>query len=71
VAGRVCMDMTMGDVTDLPDARVGDEVVFLGNQGGESISAFEIADICGTINYEICCGISYRVPRLYYRGGHD
>lgn len=65
VAGRVCMDMTMIDVTDLPGARVGEEVVLLGSQGREKITAFEIADACGTINYEICCGFSYRVPRIY------
>ncbi|MBA3065587.1 alanine racemase [bacterium] len=65
IAGRVCMDMTMIDVTDIPGAHVGDEAVFMGNQGGESISASEIADTCGTINYEICCGISCRVPRVY------
>jgi len=65
IAGRVCMDMTMIDVTDLPRARIGEEVVLLGSQGREKISASEIADICGTINYEICCGVSYRVPRIY------
>ncbi len=65
VTGRVCMDMTMIDVTDLPRARVGEEVVLLGSQGRESISASGMADVCGTINYEICCGISSRVPRVY------
>ncbi len=71
IAGRVCMDMTMIDVTDLPNAHVGEEVVLLGSQGRKSITAAEIADICGTINYEICCGFSCRVPRVYYGGGHD
>ncbi|MEA2082619.1 MAG: alanine racemase [Elusimicrobiota bacterium] len=65
VAGRVCMDMTMIDVTDLPSVKVGDEAVLLGSQGKEKITAGEIARICGTINYEICCGFSSRVPRVY------
>ncbi|MDO9513809.1 MAG: alanine racemase C-terminal domain-containing protein, partial [Elusimicrobiota bacterium] len=65
IAGRVCMDMTMIDVTDLPSVGIGDEAVFMGGQGKEEISASQIADLAGTINYEICCGISSRVPRVY------
>jgi alanine racemase len=66
VVGRVCMDMTMVDVTDLPDAvAVGDEAVLLGRQGDAEITATEIADTCATIAYDILCGVSERVPRRY------
>ena len=64
--GRVTMDHTLVDVTDLePHADVGDEAVLLGNQEQETISAWEIARICRTIPYEILCGISPRVPRVF------
>ena len=69
IVGRVCMDMCMADVTDVPDAAEGDEVVIVGRQEEASISAGELADLCGTISYEILCGISARVPRLYFRSG--
>jgi alanine racemase len=64
VAGRVCMDMTMLDVTDVPGAAEGDEVVLIGAQGSERITADEIAGKAGTISYEVLCGISGRVPRV-------
>ncbi len=64
VAGRVCMDMTMLDVTDVPSAAEGDEVVLIGMQGNESITADDIAKKIGTIPYEVLCGISGRVPRV-------
>ncbi len=67
VVGRVCMDMTMVDVTDIPDAAAGDEVVLIGPQGGERITVEEVAAWAETISYEIFCGISPRVPR-YYKG---
>lgn len=65
VRGRVCMDQFMVDVTEIPDVSVGDEVVLIGKQGKEEITATEIADLTGTINYEITCSISKRVPRIY------
>lgn len=65
VVGRVCMDMFMIDVTDIPDAALFDEVVIIGKQLNDTISATEMADWLGTINYEITCGISKRVPRVY------
>lgn len=65
VAGRVCMDMTMLDVTDVPGVREGDDVVLIGAQGGERITADDIAAKTGTIPYEVLCGISGRVPRVY------
>jgi len=65
VAGRVCMDMTMLDVTDVPGVREGDDVVLIGAQGGERITAEDIATKTGTIPYEVLCGISSRVSRVY------
>lgn len=65
IVGRVCMDMTMVDVTGVPDARVGDEAVLIGRQGGEEITADEIAELQGTISYEVLCRIGPRVPRVY------
>jgi alanine racemase len=64
LAGRVTMDQVMVDCKDA-DVSVGDEVVCLGAQGAERITAEELAGIAGTINYEIVCGISSRVPRVY------
>jgi alanine racemase len=64
VAGTVCMDMFMVDATEVPSARIGDEVVLLGKQGEEQIAAEELADRCGTIAYEVFCNISARVPRV-------
>ncbi|ACL68930.1 alanine racemase [Halothermothrix orenii] len=65
IRGRVCMDQIMIDVTEIPDVRVGDEVVLIGEQGTQKISATDIAEKADTINYEIVCGISQRVPREY------
>lgn len=65
IIGRVCMDQTMIDVTDFDDAAVGDEVIILGRDGNESITANELAAKAETISYEILCGISKRVPRIY------
>ncbi len=65
VVGRVCMDMCMIDVTDVPGVREGDDVVLIGSQGSERITADHIAAISGTIAYEVLCGISSRVPRVY------
>jgi alanine racemase len=65
IVGRVCMDMTMVDVTDLPEVSVGDEAVLIGRQGAEEITADEVADLQGTISHEVLCGIGPRVPRVY------
>lgn len=65
IRGRVCMDQFMVDITDIPDLRVGDEVVLIGNQGKNSITATDLACLIGTINYEILTNISLRVPRKY------
>jgi len=68
ILGRVCMDMTMVDVTHLPDVRVGDEAVLIGRQGDEEITADEVAGLTGTISYEVLCRIGPRVPRIYHTG---
>jgi alanine racemase len=65
IVGRVCMDMTMVDVTRVPDVRVGDEAVLIGRQGAEEITAEEIAALTGTISYEVLCRVGARVPRVY------
>ncbi len=65
VAGTVCMDMTMIDVTEVPGVAVGDEVVLLGEQLGARIDADELASKAGTISYEILCAIGKRVPRRH------
>jgi alanine racemase len=66
VIGRVCMDQIMVDITHIPEAAVGDQVVLLGEQGAEKVTADELADLCGTISYEILTSISQRVPRIYH-----
>jgi len=65
IIGRVCMDQTMLEVTKIPGVKVGDVVTILGKDGGELLTASEMADWMGTINYEVVCGISKRVPRVY------
>ncbi len=65
VVGTVCMDTTMIDVTDIPHAKVGDEVVLIGRQGEEEILPDDVAANGGTINYEIVCKISPRVKRIF------
>lgn len=67
VIGRVCMDMLMLDVTHVPGAAAGDEVVLMGGQGDDFISVEEIASRCDTISYEVLTGISQRVRRVYVR----
>jgi len=65
VAGRVSMDLTLVDVTDVPGVAQDDEAVLIGEQDGLTVSAEEIAKLSGTLSYEITCGISRRVPRKY------
>ncbi len=65
VAGTVCMDWTLIDVTDIPGAQVGDEVTLLGRDNGNTITAEEWAARVGTIGYEVFCQVSKRVPRIY------
>ena len=65
ILGRVCMDQIMVDVTDIPGAQAGDEVVLLGAQENDCIDAEEMAAWLGTISYEVICSPSRRVPRIY------
>ena len=67
IAGRVCMDQFMIDVTGIDDVKIGDEVVLFGRQGSEFISVEEISSLAGSFNYEFVCGISKRVPRTYIK----
>jgi alanine racemase len=65
VVGRVCMDYVLADVSEIKGVHVGDEAVLMGSQGGEQITAEEIAGKVGTISYEIFCSVGKRVPRVY------
>jgi len=65
IVGMISMDLTLIDLSNVPGAEVGDEVVLIGRSGSASVSAPEIAQICGTIPYEILCAISKRVPRKF------
>lgn len=68
VVGRVCMDLCLLDVTDVPHVGEGDRAVLLGSMGGEHVTASELAAIADTIPYEILCAVSPRVPRVYSHG---
>ena len=63
--GRICMDMCMLDVTDVPEAAPGDIVTVIGRDGDQEITADELAGLAGTISYELLCAVSPRVPRIY------
>lgn len=65
VIGRVCMDQIMVQLDGVPEAAAGDEVVLIGKQGAEKITAENVAVTWGTINYEVTCAIGARVPRFY------
>ncbi len=65
IAGRVCMDQTMIDLGPDPTVAVGDEVVLIGRSGGEEITVAEVAELMGTITYEVTCLITGRVERTY------
>ena len=65
IIGRVCMDQFMIDVTGVPEAQVGDTVTIFGRDGAEEITADDVADLIGTIGYEVTCLVTPRVPRVY------
>ena len=73
VRGRVCMDQCLVDVTGLADSgiavKAGDEAVLFGAQGNECVSPEELAALENTINYEIICSLSKRIPRKFIRNG--
>lgn len=65
LVGVVCMDFIMVDVTSIPGVSIGDEVILMGKQGKEEISAEEIAEKVNSISYEVLCSVGKRVPRVY------
>lgn len=67
VAGRICMDQFMVDVTGIPDVKKGDRVILLGKSGNEVISAEELSEPANSFNYEFVCGVGKRVPRKYIK----
>ncbi len=67
IVGRVSMDLTLVDVTDVKNASEGDEAVVIGEQGSHRITAEQVAAQIGTLSYEVTCGISKRVPRIYIK----
>lgn len=71
VIGRICMDQFMVDVSEIPDACVGDEVTLIGKDGKEMISMEEMGDLSGRFSYEFACDISKRVPRVYTKNGKE
>ncbi|MEZ3454268.1 MAG: alanine racemase [Oscillospiraceae bacterium] len=66
--GRICMDQMMFDVTKIEGVSEGDEVILIGSDGGETITADDLAEAYGSIGYELVCGIGKRVPRIYVGG---
>ena len=67
IVGRISMDLTIVDVTDVPDVELDDEVILLGEQNGLHITAEDLAEQIGTISYEVACSLTARVPRRYRR----
>ncbi len=65
--GKICMDMCMIDVTDMPEVEVGSEVEIFGEKNSVDV----LAELAGTIPYELTCAVSKRVPRIYYRNGEE
>jgi alanine racemase len=65
IVGNISMDLTLLDVTDIPGVVVGDEAVLIGQSDHCSITASEIAELLGTVPYEVTCSIGKRVPRIY------
>lgn len=66
--GRICMDMCMVDVTDVPEAKVGDVVTIFGEDRGSTIAVESLSNALGTIPYEVLCSINKRIPRIYLDG---
>lgn len=67
IAGNICMDQCMIDVSTVPNVKVGDEVIVMGTDGVNTILADDIANATGTINYEICCAFGQRLPKVYVK----
>ena len=65
IVGRISMDMTVVDITGVPGVRCGDAATLLGAEGGESITVDEVAELAGTISYEVLTGLTRRLPRIW------
>lgn len=71
IVGRICMDQCMVDISAVPEAKVGDIVTIIGRDGEEEIRVDELAQLLDTIHYEVVCGISKRVTRVYLKDGKE
>ena len=71
ILGRVCMDQIMVDVTDIPEAKLRDEVILIGSSEDACITVEEVAEPAASFNYELVCNIARRVPRVYYEEGKE
>lgn len=69
VVGKICMDQCMIDITDIPNVKIGDEVILIGESNGLKITIDDLAKLLGTINYEVVCMVGKRVPRVYTKNG--
>ncbi len=69
IVGRISMDVTVLDATDVPGVRAGDAATFFGADGGAEIRVDEVAARVGTISYEVLTGLTGRLPRVYHDGG--
>ncbi len=69
VLGRVCMDQFMVDVTHIPDVKTGDRVILAGRDGEQALTLEELGERSGRFNYEFACGLSKRIPRVFYKNG--
>lgn len=67
IIGKICMDQLMVDVTEIKDVRIKDPVLIFGEDEYGSISLYDVADLSGTIVYDLLCGVSMRIPRIYYK----
>lgn len=69
ICGRVCMDQFMVDVTDIPEVKMGDEVILIGSAGEETITMEEVGELSSRFNYEFVCNLGKRIPRVFRRNG--
>ncbi len=69
IVGRICMDQFMVDVTQIPDVKTGDRAVLAGTDGTQTLTLEELGDLSGRFNYEFACGLSKRIPRVFYKNG--
>ena len=70
ILGRICMDQFMVDVTHIDNVKIDEEVTLIGKDGIEEITAQELGHMAGSFNYEVVCGISKRIPRIYFKEGN-